>query len=421
MTQSYAIPFLRYKERIEGFQFYFKQVNFRKNMLDDHAQLLQSLVQPRLKIAVVTETWPLELNSGSSTLAGLCKALQELGHKVLLIRPTQTGHSSSFQPYREYLIQSDCIFKYQQPLLTASHDYQLVTVIEEYAPQVIHVATDGVLGLTTLQIAKSKKIPILSGYYSLYQGSSRLFDLAFLMKPVQKYLRWFYNNTSLICVSNDETVNELRQFGVTTSLKTIGYGVDFRTFHPQRRSEVLRQQWNVSLDTTVLLYAGALSTENEISVLIRSYQSMLKLGKKVQLVIVGDGPNREKLMSMDHQQQIIFTGALTGSCLLQAYASADVFICPRQNEKMDRTVFEAMASGLPVLAYADICTKRYITHGITGWLIPLGGVDQLILQLYQLPNNDILKKMGQQLRANALKVSWQQSVRQFENVLYSMI
>ena len=75
MTQSYAIPFLRYKERFDGFQFYFKQVNFRKNIPDDHAQLLQALVQPRLKIAVATETWPLQLNNGSSTLAHLCKAL----------------------------------------------------------------------------------------------------------------------------------------------------------------------------------------------------------------------------------------------------------------------------------------------------------------------------------------------------------
>lgn len=241
------------------------------------------------------------------------------------------------------------------------------------------------------------------------------------MKPVQKYLRWFYNNTTLTCVSNYEMANELRQFGVVSSLRIIEHGVDVRVFHPQRRSEVLRQQWNTSLDTTVLLYVGALSAENEISVLICSYQSMLKLGKKVKLVIVGDGHDREKLMSLDHQQQIIFMGVLTGNALIQAYASADVFIYPRQNKKMGRVVFEAMASGLPVLAYANTCTKQYIAHGVTGWLIPLGRVDQLILQLHQLPNNDILKKMGQQLRANAEKVNWQQSVRQFENTLYSMI
>ena len=421
MTQSYAIPFLKYKERSNGFQFYFKHINFRKNILDDHTQLLQALAQPRLRIAVVTEVWPSELNGGAFTLLHLCKGLQELGHKILLIRPAQTENYYGFQPYREHLVKTYNMFNDQQRSFAGPVYLKIAAAIEDYAPHVIHVVTEGPLGLAALHVAQSKKIPISSGFYSLCQGLNRFFDLAFLVRPMQKYLRWFYNNTSLTCVANDETASELRQFGVTSSLKIIGHGVNITAFHPQYRSEYLRQQWDVNLDTTVLLYVGQLSAENEISVLICSYQSMLKLGKKVKLVIVGDGPDREKLMSMDHQQQIIFTGVLTGNALIQAYASADVFVFPSQIETFGNVVFEAMASGLPVVAYADTCAKQYISHGVTGWLIPFGRVDQLMLQLYQLPNNEILKKMGQQLRLEAEKISWQQPVQQFEQALYSMI
>jgi len=170
--------------------------------------------------------------------------------------------------------------------------------------------------------------------------------------------------------------------------------------------------------TTVLLYVGRLSPEKEISVLIKSYQAMLNSGQQVKLVIVGDGPEREHLVKMDEKNQIIFTGVLTGKDLASAYASADVFIFPSQVETFGNVVLEAMASGLPIVAYDYACANLHVSHGTMGWLIPLGSVDKFMLQIYQLPEKSVLNEMGQQARTKVQTVSWQRPVQQFEDALY---
>ncbi|OTG86613.1 glycosyl transferase [Acinetobacter sp. ANC 4558] len=418
MTQSYAASFLKQQEIREGFKFYFKQANFRNDLLEDHTQLLEALVRPRLRIAIITETWPPEVNGVAFSLAHLCKGLQQLGHKILLIRPIQKVTYEAFKPNKECLVRPHKIPKYQQLQFGWPQYFKVASAIEEFSPQVVHIVTEGPLGLVALQVAKSKKIPISSGFHSPFQDLSRFFDLAMLVKPIQKYLRWFHNSTQITCVPSKDTENALRQFGVTCPLRVVEGGVDVNVFHPQHRSIQLRRKWGVNDVTTVLLYVGRLSPEKEISVLIKSYQAMLNSGQQVKLVIVGDGPEREHLVKMDEKNQIIFTGVLTGKDLASAYASADVFIFPSQVETFGNVVLEAMASGLPIVAYDYACANLHVSHGTMGWLIPLGSVDKFMLQIYQLPEKSVLNEMGQQARTKVQTVSWQRPVQQFEDALY---
>lgn len=112
-----------------------------------------------------------------------------------------------------------------------------------FSPDVVHIVTEGPLGLTALQAAKARNIPVSSGFHSPFQDFSRFFDLpVFLLKPIQGYLRWFHNSTDMTCVPSKDTEKALRGFGITCPLSIVGRGVDTEKFSPRYRCQKLKRK-----------------------------------------------------------------------------------------------------------------------------------------------------------------------------------
>ncbi|MCG5226470.1 glycosyltransferase family 4 protein [Acinetobacter pittii] len=416
MQSSYATALLKQQQLPESFQFFFKQ----KQLSNTHS--LHDLVRPRLKIAIVTETWPPEINGVALSLLQLCQGLQKQGHKILLIRPEQKAKCHDFTPEQECLVMSQAIPKYPTLQFGWPQYLKVSKAFEKFVPDVVHIVTEGPLGLTAMQAAKAKAIPISSGFHSPFQDFSRFFDLAFLVKPIQKYLCWFHNNTQVTCVPSKDTQKALRGFGITCPLVVVGRGVDTTRFSPKHRSENLRKQWDADENTRVMLYVGRLSPEKEVQVLIESYANLQTIQPhKTKLVIVGDGPDFARLKSLPEAKGVIFTGSLRGQDLAAAYASADVFVFASQVETFGNVVLEAMASGLPVIAYDYACAHQYLAHGVNGWLSPLGQINHFIQQIYQLPSVQQLREMGVQACHKVQQSGWQLPVQQLEQAFYQVV
>ncbi|KJV44180.1 glycosyl transferase [Acinetobacter indicus] len=404
----------------ENFKFYFKQEK-QKNAINEVIEI-EELVRPRLRIALVTETWPPEINGVANSLLQLCKGLQKLGHKILLIRPEQKQPCTDFSPNKECLVKAQSIPKYGHLQFGWPQLYKLSTAMDEFEPDIVHVVTEGPLGLAALQVAKSKQIPVSSGFHSAFQDFSRFFDLAFLVKPIQRYLCWFHNNTQLTCVPSTDTEQSLRQFGVEGPLVVVGRGVDVDRFSPQHRSEALRSRWGADEQTRVLLYVGRVSPEKEVNVVIDAYRAMQSIAKcPTKLVVVGDGPDLKHLEGLNTDGEVIFMGSLSGQKLAEAYASADVFVFASQVETFGNVVLEAMASGLPVVAYDYACANLHVKQDETGWLSPLGDVAGIMRSIYQLPSAKVLRQMGKKARESTQHIGWQYPIQQFEQALYRVV
>ncbi len=398
-------------------RFYLKQ-QYQHN-IQQELSILEETLKPKLKITIVTETWSPEINGVANSLLQLCKGLQTLGHRIQLIRPIQKTICADFQAEQECLVWAKSIPKYADMQFGMPQYVKVSKAIECFAPDVVHIVTEGPLGLTALYAAQAYQIPVSSGFHSTFHDFSRFFDLALLVKPIESYLRWFHNHTVLTCVPSQTTLNQLKAFGVTCPLVEVGRGVDTTRFHPEHRSEQLRQCWQADSNTSVLLYVGRLSPEKEVDVLIQSYLNIKKQqSRKLKMVIVGDGPDRKRLTEMANGSDVIFTGSLTGKSLAQAYASADVFVFASQIETFGNVVLEAMSSGLPVVAYNYASPQRYIKQGITGWLSPFGQVAHFMQTIIQLPEQKVLRCMGTQARQDIESVGWQYPVKQFEQALY---
>ncbi|MDW7450709.1 glycosyltransferase, partial [Klebsiella pneumoniae] len=124
---------------------------------------LHELVRHRLKIAIVTETWPPEINGVALSLLQLCQGLQKQGHKILLVRPEQKAKCHDFLPEQECLVMSQAIPKYPTLQFGWPQYLKVSKAFEKFVPDVVHIVTEGPLGLTAMQAAKAKNIPVSSG------------------------------------------------------------------------------------------------------------------------------------------------------------------------------------------------------------------------------------------------------------------
>ena len=420
MIRAYAEAlYYRQQNFLEYFKIYLrkKSQHFQKTP----SEFLEKLTRPRLKIALVTETWAPEINGVALSLLQLCKGLQKQGHKILLIRPTQKQKCTNFSPNKECLVVPQSIPRYVNLQFGWPQYGKVAQAIESFEPDVVHIVTEGPLGFAALHVAKNRNIVVSSGFHSSFHEFSRFFDLAFLVKPIQHYLRWFHNHTQLTCVPSTHTQQGVRDFGVTCPLAVVGRGVDTTRFSSKYRSVILRKRWNADENIRVMLYVGRLSPEKEIHVLMDAYKKMLMQQQKVKLVIVGDGPDRSRLQKMPIASEVIFTGILIGTELAEAYASADVFVFASQVETFGNVVLEAMASGLPVVAYDYACAQQQIQHGQSGWLCPLGQTEVFVQTMLQLPEQKTLHQMGRVAMQQVQKTGWQHAVQQFETALYQVV
>jgi glycosyltransferase involved in cell wall biosynthesis len=200
----------------------------------------------------------------------------------------------------------------------------------------------------------------------------------------------------------------------------VARGVDTQLFDPARRSQTLRQQWGAAEGDGVVLYVGRLAAEKNLDALLQAFAAMRQLNPRLRLVLVGDGPLRERLGQ--RCPEAVFAGQRSGTDLAAHYASADLFLFPSLTETFGNVTPEAMASGLPVLAFDHAAAGQLIEHGENGWLAPCSDASALV-QLAQSLSREpaALRQAGQAARRSALELGWDGIVRQIEAVFVSAL
>ena len=373
----------------------------------------------KLRIAIVTETWPPEINGVSLSVMQLTKGLQRRGHKILLVRPQKSEKTHSFYPDQECVVRSQSIPKYPQMQFGWPQIFKIGQALDQFKADIVHIVTEGPLGLAALNQAKLRNIPISSGFHSSFHDFSRYFDMAFLVRPVRQYLKWFHNQTDLTLVPSEDTRQVLKdEFGLRCPMRIISRGVDKQRFNRNLRSSGLRRQWQADDNTTVLLSVGRVSPEKEVPFILKSYQELKKYQpqRKLKMVVVGDGPIREDLEKQ--YPDVTFMGAQMGEALAMCYASADVFLFASEVDTFGNVVLEALASGLPVLAYNYAAPALMIEHGRTGWLLAFADKQAWLKTLLNLPSLKDLAHMGQIAGQKVADCGWDRPVADFEDALF---
>lgn len=181
----------------------------------------------------------------------------------------------------------------------------------------------------------------------------------------QRFARWYigriYTGQFDVHLANSEyTARELREHQVSKhrrEVHVVPMGVTVDDLGPWRRSEELRQELHQrtgsNSTTTLLLYAGRLSPEKNLSLLI---EMMARLDANVRLIVAGDGPSAAALRQEAERRapgRVLFYGHVGArETLARLYASCDAFVHPNPREPFGIGPLEAMASGVPLVAPA---------------------------------------------------------------------
>ena len=321
-----------------------------------------------LRIAVVTETWPPEVNGVAVTLAKLIQHLGFRHHTIQLIRPRQAKHDQGNEHagWSELLLRGLPIPRYPELKLGLPSKKSLLKAWGTKRPDLVHIATEGPLGWSALQAAHILRLPVTSDFRTNFHSYCQHYGVGWLSKPIVAYLRKFHNRTAFTMVPTQAMKYQLETMGFK-NLKVVARGVDTQLFHPDKRSESIRRNWCVSPDTLVLLSVGRLAAEKNLDLTLKTYQALITAGRDVKMVFAGDGPMRVVIESKC--PEAIFMGMCTHEQLSTLYASADLLLFPSLTETFGNVTLESLASGTPVLAFDCAAASDFITNHENGWLI----------------------------------------------------
>lgn len=324
---------------------------------------------------IVTDAWFPQTNGVVGTLGQTAAWLGRFGHEVRMLTP-RDFRSIACPTYPEVRL---ALFPYKK----VERD------ILAFAPQALHIATEGPLGLSARRFCIKWGLCFTTSYHTQFPQYLRA-RFPIPLRVSYGALRRFHGAAVRCMVSTPSMRADLGRHGFT-NLAHWPRGVDTEKFRPGRKDFL-------ELPRPIAAYVGRVAIEKNID----AFLGMHWQGSKI---VIGDGPERARL-----QQQYpdaVFTGYKFGGELADHLAAADVMVFPSRTDTFGLVNLESMACGVPVAAYPVTGPIDVIEDGVTGALD-----ENLAAAALRALSID-----PQACRAHALKSGWDISSRRFESNL----
>jgi glycosyltransferase involved in cell wall biosynthesis len=290
-------------------------------------------------VLIVSDAWRPQVNGVVRTLATVADELAFMGHAVEVIGPDR---------FRTLPMPT-----YPDIRLAVLPRRKLVRKIEAFAPDALHIATEGPLGMAARGWARRQGAAFTTSFHTKFPE----YVQARIGVPpglVYAWLRRFHGAGSGTMVATQSLRDELAARGFR-DIRAWTRGVDLSLFRPEPRE-------HFSLPRPVFLYVGRVAIEKNI----RTFLDLDLPGSKI---VIGDGPQLAKLRR--DYPGVTFTGPRYGAELARSYAGGDVFVFPSLTDTFGLVLLEALACGTPVAAF-PVTGPRDVLAGAAG---PVGAID----------------------------------------------
>ena len=373
-----------------------------------------------MRLALVTETFPPEVNGVSMTLGRLVNGLAGKGYQVQVVRPSQVsgrdemGTSDSL--YDELVMPGMPLPGYEGLRMGRPEGYRLLREWTAAKPDLVHVATEGPLGLAALWVARVLQIPTSSTFHTNFHQYTGHYKIGLIKDFILVFLRITHNSCGCTLAPTKQMADELKAMGFKNT-SVLSRGVDTELFSPDRRDEQLRAEWGAAPEDRVVAYVGRVASEKNIDLAVKAFRRSQTDSRKSIMVIVGDGPERLRLLTK--YPDIVFAGMRKGEDLARHYASSDIFLFPSITETFGNVVTEALSSGLAVVTYDYAAGRELIESGVDGLLATFDQPDQFIesARVAMGLDAEALSTLRMQARETAMAVSWDRVIQEFKQSL----
>jgi phosphatidylinositol alpha 1,6-mannosyltransferase len=352
-----------------------------------------------VRVAIVAESFLPHVNGVSNSVIRILEHLRRTGHEALVIAPdTPPGQPPADRMYdgiRVHRTPSRLLPKVTTLPLGVPTP-RLTRVLRGFDPDIVHLASPALLGYGGVRAARRLGVPTVAVYQTDVPGFAESYGIGITARVAWAWFRHLHGLADRTLAPSSATMESLAAHDFPRVYQW-ARGVDVIRYAPSARNEALRQHWSPD-GKPIVGFVGRLAPEKHVERL-----NGLAAGGTVQVVIVGDGVDRAKLQSA--MPTAVFTGALYGDELAEAYASMDVFVHAGEHETFCQVVQEALASGLPVIAPDAGGPRDLVIPWRTGLLL---GVSEFEAQLPEAVAHLVAERQryGLAARRSVLHRSW---------------
>jgi len=327
-------------------------------------------------IAYFTNFYLPVVNGVVRSVESFRKALTRQGHNVFVFA----------QADGDYKDEAPFIFRYPSFPLPAQVEVPAVIPVSPFVDQllpslkldVIHTHHPVLLGQTAARKSAELSLPLVFTFHTQYREYTHYFPLPqeiiqdFLKGAVRIWLKDFMHKCQHIVIPS-ESMKEIltRDYGLQDRYTVIPTGINLEPYEDANGDELRAQQhWQ---GDKVLVSIGRLAQEKNWETLLRAAAIVQRTHPKLRLVLIGDGPDREKLQTLAGElgiaKRVTFTGELQFADVAAYLKAADIFGFASVTETQGLVTMEAMAAGLPVVAVDASGTRDIVDNGEQGFLV----------------------------------------------------
>jgi glycosyltransferase involved in cell wall biosynthesis len=319
-----------------------------------------------VRIALVTDTYVPQVNGVSTVVHRIVRVLGDRGCAATVVAPRYPGAHEA--PPGELRVRSAPFPPYPAIRLSLPAPGQVARFLRRFRPDLVHVATEGPLGLAGRRFATRGGIPLVTSYHTDFPGYCRHYGASLLEPTAWQWLRWFHAPALLTHTPGAFVRDTLEARGIGRPV-VWGRGVDTEQFSPERDRFRWRRRLGIRDGTALVLHVGRLAPEKNLDVLADAWSlAHAALGNQARFVVAGEGPLEGRLETrMPWASRI---GFLDRDDLADLYAAADLCVLPSATETCGLVALEAMATGLPVIAADAGGFRESIRSDRTGVLVP---------------------------------------------------
>ncbi len=371
-----------------------------------------------MKILLTTDVY-IKIDGVSTSVRNLYNGLKELGHDVRIITLSEDKKSRKDKSFY-YVKSAPLDFVYKGIRMPLSYNNEFVKEIIEWKPDIIHSQCEVFTYQYALKISKKTGAPIVHTYHTMYD------DYVGYVIPFKRFGKWLIRKLTklrlkkvdVIVVPTHKVENAMLNYGLKNEIEVIPSGIDLDQ-HKERisareRLEV-RRYLGVKDDEVLLISLGRLASEKNVDVLIKYFKSASEKDDKLRLIIVGDGPDKNRLQelskSLGLEEKIIFTGMVERNEVHLYYQLGDIFVSASTSETQGLTYVEAMANSLCLLCKYDDCLQGVINSGENGYFFT--NEEDFCESLSLLKDKSLRRKLGDK----SLQISSQYDKKQFGSAL----
>jgi len=279
-----------------------------------------------MRIAIATDAWHPQVNGVVRSTAQLVAALEAAGHTVKVI----SGNG----------LPGFALPSYPEIRLAWAPGRQVSEWLDDFAPDAVHIATEGTLGHAARSHCIRRHWPFTTHYHTRFPEYLSL-RTGLPAGPFYRWLRHFHAPAARVMVPGAGVLADLERHGFRNAV-LMPNGVDTRLFRPDPAEPAALPPGFAALPRPIFVSVGRVAVEKNL-------EAFLRLDLPGSKVICGDGPALLKLRK--RYPDALFAGRLDTAQLVSVYGASDVFVFPSRTDTFGLVLLEALACGTPVAAY----------------------------------------------------------------------